>query len=412
MQSGWRIGYLCGIPLYIDTSWLIILAVLTLANHANWENVHPEWSPLVVWLAGFLMALLLFVSVLIHELGHSLVAQSQGIKVNSIRLFLFGGIASIERESKTAKEAFHVAIAGPAVSLMIFTILALVLPFLPESNPVTVVATDLARINLVLALFNLIPGLPLDGGQIVKAVVWQITGNRFVGVHWAAKAGKILGFTAMTLGISVVFLAGRQGMVGLWIALLGWFAVGNATLYDRQTNLQETLLKLTAADTMNHDFRVVDANLSLREFTDKYLLFEPNNLNQVFYAASEGRYRGMVNLEQIHFIERSLWEKQTLGSIVSPLTEIISIKEKTSLVEVINVLELHQLKNITVLSPAETVAGVVDRGDIVRCVAKNLNLTISDVEIKQIKNEGHYPQNLQIAAMAKAVAETIELPIN
>ncbi|MCT7950192.1 site-2 protease family protein [Ancylothrix sp. C2] len=408
MQSGWRIGYLCGIPLYIDTSWLIILALLTLANHANWENVHPEWSSAVTWCAGFLMALLLFASVLIHELGHSLVAQSQGIKVNSIRLFLFGGIASIERESKTAKEAFEVAIAGPAVSFIIFALLALAVQFLPESNPVTVVAVDLARINLVLALFNLIPGLPLDGGQIVKAAVWQITGNRFVGVHWAAKAGKLLGFTAMTLGISALLLAGRNGIAGLWIALLGWFSVGNATLYERQTDLQETLLKLTAGDTINCDFRVVDANLTLREFTDKYLLFEPQNLNQIFYAASEGRYRGMVNMEQIHFRERSLWETHTLLSIVSPLTEIISVNEKTPLVEVINQLETHQLKQITVLSPAGAVAGVIDRGDIVRTVGKKLNLAISDAEIKQIKQEGRYPQSLQLTAMAKAAAEVLE----
>lgn len=408
MQSGWRIGYLCGIPLYIDTSWLLILALLTLANHANWENVHPEWSSAVTWGAGFLMALLLFVSVLIHELGHSLVAQSQGIKVNSIRLFLFGGIASIERESKTAKEAFEVAIAGPAVSFIIFAVLALAVQFLPESNPLTVVAVDLARINLVLALFNLIPGLPLDGGQIVKALVWQITGNRFAGVHWAAKAGKLLGFTAMTLGISAVLLAGRDGIAGLWIALLGWFAVGNATLYDQQTDIQEMLLKLTAGDAINCDFRVVDANLTLREFTDKYLLFEPQNLNHIFYAASEGRYRGLVNIERIHFIERSEWEKETLVKIISSLTEIISVNEKMPLVNVINQLETHQLKQITVLSPAGAVAGVIDRGDIVRTVGKKLNLTISDAEIKQIKQEGRYPQGLQLAAMAKAVAEAIE----
>ncbi|MGL5195929.1 MAG: site-2 protease family protein, partial [Chroococcales cyanobacterium] len=237
MQSGWRIGMVFGIPLYIDYSWLIIVSLVTVLNAGRYSE--EPWEPAIAWATGLGLALLLFGSVLLHELGHSLVAQSQGIKVNSITLFLFGGVAAIEQESKTPEEAFQVAIAGPAVSFTLFAILGVIGGLLPGSSPVAVVARDLSAINLVLALFNLIPGLPLDGGQILKAIIWKISGNRFKAVHWAAQAGKTLGFTAIALGLSVLLLANSFG--GIWIALIGWFAVRNANAYDRLATLQQAL---------------------------------------------------------------------------------------------------------------------------------------------------------------------------
>lgn len=406
MQSGWRIGYLFGIPLYIDSSWFIILALLTLANGADWQNQHPEWGSVVAWSAGLVLALLLFASVLLHELGHSLVARSQGIKVNSITLFLFGGVASIEQESKTPGKAFQVAIAGPAVSLILCFLFSAFAQF-PGPQPVKIIAAHLAQINLILTLFNLIPGLPLDGGQIVKAAVWKLTGDRFAGVHWAAKAGKALGWTAITLGVAAVLLGGREGIGGLWIALLGWFGVRNASAYDRLTDLQEALVRLTAADAMNREFRVVDAEMTLREFADQYLLIEGGASEKPFYAASNGRYRGMILTDDIRFVERSLWEKQTLHHIARPFADLITVDEKTPIVEAINRLEVHQLRRMTVLSPAGAVAGVIDRGDIVQAVCQKLNLPIPEAEIKRIKQEGDYPQGLQLGTIAKATADVV-----
>ncbi len=395
MQKGWRVGSLFGIPLFLDPLWFVILVFTTL----NFGLAYMQWGTVLAWSSGLIMALLLFGSVLLHELGHSLVAQAQGINVNSITLFLFGGIASIEEESKTPGQAFQVAIAGPAVSILLFVLLTLLVQALPGSSPVGVMATDLARINIVLALFNLIPGLPLDGGQVLKAAVWKITGNRFQAVRWAARAGQTLGWLAIAAGIAVDFFTGEL-VSGLWIVLLGWFGIRNASAYERVTTLQEALLQLVAADGMNHDLRVVDADQTLRQFADLYLL--ETAAPQIYFAASDGRYRGMVSVEDLRSVERSQWESQTLHRIVHPLTAIPTVAESTPLVEVINQLETQQLPRITVLSPAGAVAGVIDRGDIVRALGKKLNLPFSEAEIKRIKEDGSYPPGLQLQAIAKA----------
>jgi len=402
MQLGWRVGSLFGIPLYIDPSWFLILVVVALPRGAYWQKSYPEWGATTAYTAGLLMALLLFASVLLHELGHSLVARAQGIRVNSITLFLFGGVASIDQESKTPGKAFQVAIAGPAVSFALFGLLTVAaLTVTRQGAPVTVLAESLASINLALALFNLLPGLPLDGGQILKAAVWKATGNRFKGVRWAARSGTMLGWTAIFLGISALLFGGDAS--GLWIALLGWFGVQNASGYDRMTELQEALIALKASDAMTREFRVVEATLSLRRFADTYLL--DTNRASVYYAASNGRYRGLVNVEELHQIERSVWEAEPVQRIVQALDTIPTVTEATALVEVIQTMETQKLSRMTVLSPAGAVSGVIDRGDIVRALAEKMKLAISDSAIRQIKEEGAYPQGLNLGAIAQATAE-------
>ncbi|MBD2453871.1 site-2 protease family protein [Nostoc sp. FACHB-87] len=395
MQTNWKIGTLFGIPLFLDPLWFVILGLATL----NFGVAYQEWGSVIAWSAGIVMALLLFASVLLHELGHSLAARSQGIKVNSITLFLFGGIAAIEEESKTPGKAFQVAIAGPLVSVGLFFLLRLVAIFIPETSPLSMMVGDLARINLVVALFNLIPGLPLDGGQVLKAALWKVTGDRFQAVHWAARSGQILGYAAIALGFAVDFFT-RELALGLWIALIGWFGIRNANTYDRVTTLQETLLKMVASSAMTRDFRVVDAEQSLRAFADAYLL--ESAAPQVYFAASDGRYRGLVAIEDLRLVERSEWETRTLQTIVHPLTEIPTVTESTAIAEVINKLENEQLPRITVLSPAGAVAGVIDRGDIVSAVAQKLSIPFTDVEIKRIKEEGSYPPGLQLGVIAKS----------
>ncbi|MBD1920540.1 site-2 protease family protein [Microcoleus sp. FACHB-831] len=397
MQAGWRIGSLFGIPLFINPSWFFILTFVTLAN--AWD-FYPDWGLIAAGSAGLAIALLMFGSLLLHELGHSLAARSQGIGVNSITLFLFGGIASIEQESKTPGEAFKVAVAGPAVSIALWSLFYLLATVIPASTPARAIVLQLGTINLVVALFNLIPGLPLDGGQILKAAVWKLTGNRYDGVRWAAKTGQILGGGAIALGLAVAWLQ-DQWFSGLWIGALGWFAFRNASTYNRITNLQEALLQLAASDAMTREFRVVDANQTLRQFADEYILAS-TGADCPYYAASDGRYRGQVFVEDLQVVERSQWDIQTVESIARSLNDILSVQEKTPLVEVINYLETQQLQRVTVLSPAGTVAGVIDRGDVVRALASKINLNIADTEIKRIKAEGTYPPSLQLDAIAKA----------
>lgn len=395
MKSTWQITSLFGIPVYINSSWFLILALVTIidAGDINAAGLSGD-RPFLGWVAGLILALMLFGSVLLHELGHSLVAKAQGITVNSITLFLFGGIASLDREAKTPTASLLVAIAGPLVSISLFGIFFSVDRFLNNSGLVYYIASDLAKINLVLALFNLIPGLPLDGGQVLKSIVWKITGNRFTGVHWAAASGKLIGLLAIALGVFTILLLGEFS--GIWVALIGWFVFRNANAYDRLTQLQETILKLTAADAMTREYRVIDAHLTLRDFAAEYILTDLER-SIPYFAASQGRYRGAIYISDLGAIERSEWEVKTLADIAHPLSDIPSVEEKTPLVKVIQNFE-HICENyLTVLSPAGTVAGIVDRADLVRAIAIEENLTIPEAEIKRIKAEATYPPNLQLS---------------
>jgi Zn-dependent protease/CBS domain-containing protein len=407
MVSGWRVGSVFGIPIFVDSSWFLILIFVELSIGGYWNRIHPDWGPSVAYGAALLTALLFFVSVLLHELGHSVVALRQGIKVSSITLFMFGGVASIDQESKTPGNAFWVAIAGPMVSFLLFFLLNGLANIMPgEDTPLNAIVSYLGGTNFILALFNLLPGLPLDGGQILKAAIWKLTGSRLKGVRWAAKTGAIVGWMMIASG-AFVFLYSK-GSSGLWFALVGWFIVQNATTYNRLTELQETLLALKANDAMTRNFRVLDATMTLRQFADEYLIGVAEST--VYFASSDGRYRGLVVSEDLHQVERSEWETETLFRIIRPLEAIPTVEETTPLVEVIDQIEMKQLRQITVLSPAGAVAGIVDRGDIVRALALKLKIVVSDVIIKQIKEDGAYPPGLQLGAIAQSALENADKP--
>ncbi|MEO1210232.1 MAG: site-2 protease family protein [Cyanobacteria bacterium J06638_20] len=400
MRSGWQVGKIFGIPLMLDTSWFLILALMTLVNAEYFQNA--GLPSVAAWLTGLVLSLSLFGSVLLHELGHSLMALSQGIKVNSITLFVFGGVASIEQESKTPWQAFQVAIAGPAVSLALFLLLGGIALLVPIPDPYNTVVLQLASINGVLAIFNMLPGLPLDGGQVLKALVWKITGSRLKGLRWAAIAGKTLGWAIIAFGIFLFLQAGAGG--ALWSVLIGWFILNNANSYSRVADLQEAVSNLSAAEAMTRDFRVVEAGLTLQRFTDDYLLREEGRY-PTFFAASDGRYRGQILPDDLQQIERSEWNRQILQSIAHPLSDIPTVNEATALTEAIDKLERLDLSRITVLTPAGAVAGVIDRGDIIRALAQKLGVSVPEAMIQQIKEEGKFPPSLPLQAIAKSMLD-------
>ncbi|BAW96102.1 sterol-regulatory element binding protein (SREBP) site 2 protease family protein [[Synechococcus] sp. NIES-970] len=398
MQKNWQVGSLFGIPLYLDRSWFVILILITAVDANDVLAQGLVRSPFWAMVVGLTMALLLFSSVLLHELGHSLVAKSQGIGVKSITLFLFGGVAAIDRESQNPLGAFAVAIAGPLVSLSLFCLFWLLWQYVPLGEVGIFFTRDMARLNLVLALFNLIPGLPLDGGQMLKAVVWQWTGDRLKGVRYAAASGKFLGTMAIAFGLLVVLLVGEFG--GLWLALIGWFVLRNANAYERISDLQNVLLHLKAEVVMARDFRVVNAHLSLREFADQYLVLATKPTRPT-YASSEGRYRGLIRPQALHHIERSQWEQLELTAIASPLTEIPAVTEQDNLATVICALEALEDPFITVLSPAGAVAGIIDRANIVQAIAKEYAIILPPQELQRIRTERIYPTGFPLVEIAQ-----------
>jgi Zn-dependent protease/CBS domain-containing protein len=406
-QNARRVGSLFKIPLFLDPSWFLIVIWITVTDGLQWQS---RWGAPVAYGAGLAMALLLFGSVLLHELGHSLVAQRQGIKVNSITLFLFGGVAAIEDEPKTPGQMFQVAVAGPLMSLALFLLfggIAWVTP-LPNSTVGEVAAlllTRVASLNLSLTLFNLIPGLPLDGGQMLKAFVWKRSGDYLKGSQVAAKSGKVLGWGIISLGVADLLgltqALNLPSIGGLWAILIGSFMLQNADRYSKLATLQASLVDLKASDAMTRDFRVLDANQKLREFAESYVLTATHPV--AYFASSDGRYRGLVEMDRLQTIERSQWDTKTIQDIVQPLTEIASIVESTPMVDLIRLMDEKSLSKITVLTPAGAVAGVIDRGDIFRAVGNQLGLTVSDEAVRQVKEAGEFPAGFQLGAIAQSI---------
>jgi Zn-dependent protease len=422
MNSGWRIGTIFGIPLQIHPSWLGIVALVTVANAIDWGVAYPNWTGALPWVTGLASALLLFASVLLHELGHSLTAQSQGIPVQSITLFLFGGVAAIGRESKTPGQAFQVAIAGPAVSLALAGLLGALTIGLgslgqPSLEPIQVIAADLSRINLIMALFNLIPGLPLDGGQVFKAAVWKATGDRFKAVHWAARGGMVLGWMAMVGGLVASYF--NEVGTGIWITLLGWFVVQNAQRYDQMTILQEGLSKITVAEAMGREFRILDGAMTLGQFADKSLgngewgvgSGATTSGTAIYIACRNGRDKGQVRLDDLQAIERSRWDLEALDSIAKPIEAKRTVVEATPIAVAIRRLDSENLERLVVVGPTGSIIGTLDRGDIVAALAKKLNLKLGDETIAQAKRDHRYPNGLQLGGLAESLDEGEELVV-
>lgn len=402
-ENSLRVGSLLGIPLRLDYSWFVILGLVTFSYGLDLSQTYPEWSPLLAWGTGLASALLLFSSVLLHELGHSLVARAQGLRVDSITLFLFGGIAAIDRESPTPASAFQVAVAGPLVSVVLGLLSWLVWQWLPVGTPAWELSDHLWHINLILALFNLIPGLPLDGGQILKSAVWQVTGSRFTGVRWAARVGQGLGLGAIGLGLGAGLLSDSlnlwSGFSGFWVALVGWFIFNNASAYNRFTDLQQVLSETTAAKTLRREIRVLDASLSLRRFADDYLLaHQPAPL---YFVTADGRYKGFVTADDLYFVERSLWESETLERILQPMSDLATVAPTDRLAEVISCLETQSVKHLVVLAPAGGVEGLIDRGDVMRVLADKLGWSIPDTDLQQVKDEGRFPPKLRLLEISQ-----------
>jgi Zn-dependent protease len=407
MKGGIRVGAILGIPLYIDPSLILILGLLTIDFSASFAQISPN----LAWLFGLITALLLFTSILMHELGHSLTAKANGISIEAITLNFLGGLTSMKRETQNPGTEFKVAIAGPLVSLALGLVLLLLpyllsIPYLLFSNELlsnksipikilSIMAVQLGQINLILGIFNLAPGLPLDGGQIIKAAVWKYTGNYFTGIRVAARCGQVLGWFGILWGFVVSFSSG-QFLSGLWLIILGWFILASAGAYLQITDLQQALSELTAEVAMTREFRILDADMSLRQFADEFLLMQDQENQPLYFASSNGRDRGMVIPSELRNSDRQEWLTKTINDITKPIKSLDAVELNDKITEVIKLLETKKLRELTVLSRVGSVAGVIDRGDIIRALSLKLNWRIPESYIKQIKSEGKFPMNLNL----------------
>lgn len=391
-----RIG---GIPLRVHPSWFIILVLFTLAFQSEVAQL-PEAQGLVwaSWLTGFLTALLLFVSVLLHELGHSVMAIREGVKVSSITLFLLGGVARVEKECPTPMGALRVAAAGPAVSLLLAAGLLASMQAAAQVNPLLGnLVAKLGWLNLILALFNLLPGLPLDGGLILKALVWQWTGSQRKGIQVATASGRFLSLLAMVIGFWLMF----KGAVwpGLWLVMLGWFGMGASRSQTQTLALQQVLQNETVGKTASRRFRVVEADQPLRTLSQMRLgavETDDPRLSDWVLVCRNGRWVGFITDQPLKDLPVQQWDRQTISDHLQPLDRLPSIQQSSPLWKAVLTLEKSDQGRLLVLGPAGLPDGTLDRSELGEAVLRGLAVKLPDAMLESSRRNNTYPLGLPL----------------
>lgn len=368
MNGNLRVGNLFGIPFYVNVSWFLVLALITWDYGSGLANAFPALPGTTPWLLGLFAALLLFGSVLAHELGHSFAALRQGIGVNSITLFLFGGLAALEKESENPSGAFKVAIAGPVVSLTLFLALFATGQILSLSGPIGAIVSLLAYINLALGVFNLLPGLPLDGGNVLKSIVWKVTGDPFKGVTFASRAGQAIGWLA--IGVGAASIAGISSFGNVWTLLVGWFLLSNANRSAQSARVQQRLNGLTAKDALVQQSPIVSQQTSLRTFADDVLLTTEGNWRKFLVVDDEEKLVGTVTVDALKEVPRDRWQTTTIGNIMNSATSLPSISSNKPLLDVVQMLEEKRLSTLAVNRENGQLLGLLEKQAIIKLLQR------------------------------------------
>ncbi|BAU40492.1 site-2 protease family protein [Leptolyngbya sp. O-77] len=367
MENNLRVGNLFGIPFYINPSWFLVLALVTW-NDGSWLSYQFPQLGALAWVLGLVTALLLFASVLAHELGHSWVALRQGTEVKSITLFIFGGLASLGEESKTPGESFRVAIAGPLVSLFLFGVLHAIGSFSGITGPLAAMVALLSYVNLALAVFNMIPGLPLDGGNVLKAIVWKITGKPYRGLAFASRVGQVFGWLGIGLGLASTL--GLTNIGSVWTLLVGFFLLQNAGRSAQAASVQELMSGLTAADAVIPNSPVVPAQSSLREFANNYIIGNPVNWKKYLVTDEAGKLAGEIWVDDMKQVPTNDWWNVSVQSLVKVAEEIQTVPATTPLLEVIDLLS-EQVPALAVVKPEDgSVLGLLEKSSILMALQK------------------------------------------
>jgi Zn-dependent protease len=362
MNGNIRAGSLFGIPFYVNPSWFAILALVTWSYGNGLAEQFPTLSGASPLLLGLITALLMFGSVLAHELGHSFVAIKQGIKVDSITLFIFGGLASLEKESETPAGAFWVAIAGPAVSLLLFSVLTAIGLTTNITGPLAAITAVLSMINLSLGLFNLIPGLPLDGGNILKAIVWKVTGNQYKGVKIASIVGQCFGWVAILSGLVPLLLFGSFD--NIWNLLIGSFLLQNAGRSAQFARVQERLTGLTVGDAVTPNSPIITDDITLREFVDQRTL-NGSNWQKFLVTNQSGHLVGELGLDALKNVRSDRWAHTLVSEIMESVTPSTIIISDRPLLQAIEQLESERVTTLSVTNSDGILLGLLEKAAVI-----------------------------------------------
>ncbi|HLG61946.1 MAG TPA: site-2 protease family protein [Ktedonosporobacter sp.] len=362
MSGSIHIGKIAGIDITVHVSWFVILVLLTWSLATGWFQVlYPGWPTLMYWIVGVLSALLLFASVFVHELAHSLVARARGLPVKSITLFIFGGISNIEQEPKSPGVEFQMAVIGPLTSLLIAGLSYLLLFAIGlGTSPLAAMLGYLAIANGLLGVFNLVPGFPLDGGRILRSIVWKISGNLRTATRVATVAGQSIAYLLIFLGFWLIL--GSSILDGIWLGLIGWFLLNSAQSANIQATLETMLKGVVVSEVMNPHPATVPANISLQKLVDD--LFLPNGWRSAFVMQAD-RFAGLITLSDIRHIPREQWAQTPVGLAMTPVEKLHLVSPQQSLNEILPVMVAQDINQLPVVADGLLV-GVLGREDIVR----------------------------------------------
>jgi Zn-dependent protease/CBS domain-containing protein len=360
-RSGFRVATIRGFDVRIDPSWFILFfLILWSLSAGTFPAVAPGLSAFAYLGMGLVGTLLFFVSILLHELAHSIVAQSKGIAIHGITLFVFGGLAHTREEPRRPEDELVIAGIGPVVSFGLgaaFLFFAALGRGLGWSPAVHEVAQYLGFINLLLALFNLLPGYPLDGGRVFRAVVWRRTGDLARATRWATTGGRWVGLGLIALGIAEAILLGAL-LGGLWLVLIGTFLRGAAR--SGHQALGRALTGVRAMDVMARDTPVVDAHMSLRDIARGTALWSPRTSLPV---RDEGRIVGTLPMSRLERTPRDRWSSTPVDAVMSPLDRRAVVHPDTDMSEVLDKMRSAE-DGLLLVMDDDRVVGSISRADL------------------------------------------------
>ncbi len=387
MRDGIRLGRLFGISLSLDFSWILIFLLITWNLTRMFWQWHPGWGMGNLGVA-VVASLLFFASVLAHELGHALVATAWGVPVREIRLFLFGGVSDIEREPPSPLAEFVIAVVGPAVSFAIGLFCILVSGFflrnsslsdpgavLASLDPLSTVILWLGPINVIIGAFNLIPGFPLDGGRVLRAALWRLTGDLRKATRWAGAAGQSIGWAFVVMGIAMVLGArvpffGQGAGSGIWLALIGWFLSSAAARSYRGLLIQEALDGVVVHQLMRRSGPVIDADTLIATVVSEWFMRSGERVLPVF---RDGQFVGLVSTTDLQRVPRESWGVTTALTIMTPREKLVTIGPAETAATAMKTLVERGLEQLPVLADGQLV-GMLDRTALTRWIDIELSM--------------------------------------
>lgn len=367
----WRLFRVFGIPIYVDASWLIILVLLTWTLSNVFHEVLQGISTGEAFGLGLVAAVSFFVCIVLHELGHAIVGRAQGMNIRGITLFLFGGVAELQDEPRSAGAEFLMAVAGPVVSG------ALAVLFWLGAESVTVaelgvVLLYLAEINLIVLVFNLVPAFPLDGGRVFRAALWAATGNLRRATYWASLVGQ--GFAWLLIGLGIVLFFRRDFGNGIWFVLIGLFLNNAARASYRSVLVRQLLEGERIRRFMNPHPLAVSPMLDLQTFVDEYVY---GHHRKAFPVVSDGRLTGFITTRELAGIPRADWDRHTVGEVMRHDLERFRIDPDADALHALTQMQRTGSSRLLV-TEGNQLAGIVSLKDLLRFLNLKMELEGSD----------------------------------